>query len=320
MNPKKPSLGRGLEALLGQANARRPAPAPTGVAADAPFPARDELVSLPLDVLQRGRYQPRVDMRPETLDALAQSIKAQGVVQPIVVRPIEMPGAAPSAAGAPGQRYEIIAGERRWRAAQIAGLPDIPAVVRRVPDEGAIAMALIENIQREDLNPMEEARALDRLIREFQVTHQEAADAVGRSRAAVSNLLRLLDLAPEVAEWVDRRELEMGHARALLGLSEQRQQVEVARLVCKKSLSVRETEALVRRLTNVTGGEGAETGRTGGGGRSGRDPNVTALESRLAETLGAKVVIDHSGKTGKGRVVVAYNSLDELDGILQHIN
>ena len=320
MNPKKPSLGRGLEALLGQANARRPAPAPTGVAADVPFPARDELVSLPLDVLQRGRYQPRVDMRPETLDALAQSIKAQGVVQPIVVRPIEMPGAAPSAAGAPGQRYEIIAGERRWRAAQIAGLPDIPAVVRRVPDEGAIAMALIENIQREDLNPMEEARALDRLIREFQVTHQEAADAVGRSRAAVSNLLRLLDLAPEVAEWVDRRELEMGHARALLGLSEQRQQVEVARLVCKKSLSVRETEALVRRLTNVTGGEGAETGRTGGGGRSGRDPNVTALESQLAETLGAKVVIDHSGKTGKGRVVVAYNSLDELDGILQHIH
>ena len=277
-------------------------------------------MSLPLDVLQRGRYQPRVDMRPETLDALAQSIKAQGVVQPIVVRPIEMPGAAPSAAGAPGQRYEIIAGERRWRAAQIAGLPDIPAVVRRVPDEGAIAMALIENIQREDLNPMEEARALDRLIREFQVTHQEAADAVGRSRAAVSNLLRLLDLAPEVAEWVDRRELEMGHARALLGLSEQRQQVEVARLVCKKSLSVRETEALVRRLTNVTGGEGAETGRTGGGGRSGRDPNVTALESQLAETLGAKVVIDHSGKTGKGRVVVAYNSLDELDGILQHIH
>ena len=320
MNPKKPSLGRGLEALLGQANARRPAPAPTGVAADAPLPARDELVNLPLDVLQRGRYQPRVDMRPETLDALAQSIKAQGVVQPIVVRPIEMPGAAPSAAGAPGQRYEIIAGERRWRAAQLAGLPDIPAVVRRVPDEGAIAMALIENIQREDLNPMEEARALDRLIREFQVTHQEAADAVGRSRAAVSNLLRLLDLAPEVAEWVDRRELEMGHARALLGLSEQRQQVEVARLVCKKSLSVRETEALVRRLTNVTGGEGAETGRTGGGGRSGRDPNVTALESRLAETLGAKVVIDHSGKTGKGRVVVAYNSLDELDGILQHIH
>jgi ParB family chromosome partitioning protein len=320
MNPKKPSLGRGLEALLGQANARRPAPAPTGVAADAPLPARDELVNLPLDVLQRGRYQPRVDMRPETLDALAQSIKVQGVVQPIVVRPIEMPGAAPSSAGAPGQRYEIIAGERRWRAAQIAGLPDIPAVVRRVPDEGAIAMALIENIQREDLNPMEEARALDRLIREFQVTHQEAADAVGRSRAAVSNLLRLLDLAPEVAEWVDRRELEMGHARALLGLSEQRQQVEVARLVCKKSLSVRETEALVRRLTNVTGGEGAETGRTGGGGRSGRDPNVTALESRLAETLGAKVVIDHSGKTGKGRVVVAYNSLDELDGILQHIH
>jgi ParB family chromosome partitioning protein len=321
MNPKKPSLGRGLEALLGQASAPRPAPAPTGVAADVPLPAQEELARLPLDVLQRGRYQPRVDMRPETLEALAQSIKAQGVVQPIVVRPIEMPGVAPSAAGAPGQRYEIIAGERRWRAAQLAGLPDIPAVIRRVPDEGAIAMALIENIQRENLNPMEEARALDRLIREFQVTHQEAADAVGRSRAAVSNLLRLLELAPEVAELVDRRELEMGHARALLGLSELRQQTEVARLVAKKSLSVRETEVLVRRLTNTTGGEGGETGRTGGGGgRTGRDPNVTALESRLAETLGAKVVIDHSGKTGKGRVVVAYNSLDELDGILQHIH
>jgi ParB family chromosome partitioning protein len=318
MNPKKPSLGRGLEALLGQASAPRPAP-PSAVgtvdAADARPDtmdvAREQLVRLPLDVLQRGRYQPRVDMRPETLEELAQSIKSQGVVQPIVVRPIEMPGAAPAPAGAPGQRYEIIAGERRWRAAQIAGLPDIPAVVRRVPDE---------NIQRENLNPMEEARALDRLIREFEITHQEAADAVGRSRAAVSNLLRLLDLAPEVAERVDRRELEMGHARALLGLTQRRQQIEVAQLVSKKGLSVRETEALVRRLVNKDGLEGGDTGGGGGGGSGrGKDPNVAALETRLAETLGAKVAIEHSGKSGKGRLVVAYNSLDELDGILEHI-
>jgi ParB family chromosome partitioning protein len=167
---------------------------------------------------------------------------------------------------------------------------------------------------------MEEARALDRLIREFEITHQEAADAVGRSRAAVSNLLRLLDLAPEVAERVDRRELEMGHARALLGLTQRRQQIEVAQLVSKKGLSVRETEALVRRLVNKDGLEGGDTGGGGGGGSGrGKDPNVAALETRLAETLGAKVAIEHSGKSGKGRLVVAYNSLDELDGILEHI-
>lgn len=330
MNPKKPSLGRGLEALLGQASAPRPVPgaalttAPEASSGAAAAAGRDELVRLPLDVLQRGRYQPRVDMRPETLEDLAQSIKTQGVVQPIVVRPIgEMPGAAPAAAGAPGQRYEIIAGERRWRAAQQAGLTEIPAVVRRVPDEAAIAMALIENIQREDLNPMEEARALDRLIREFSVTHQQAAEAVGRSRAAVSNLLRLLELAPEVAELVDRRELEMGHARALLGLTQKRQQLDAAQLVIKKNLSVRQTEELVRQLNNKAGGggTGADTGGgSGGGGGGGRkDPNILDLETRLAETLGAKVAIEHSGKSGKGRVVVAYNSLDELDGILSHI-
>jgi ParB family chromosome partitioning protein len=327
MSQKKPSLGRGLEALLGQVSTARPLPA---AAAEVPSSAataagRDELVRLPVDVLQRGRYQPRVDMRPETLEDLARSIKTQGVVQPIVVRPIgEMPGAAPAVAGAPGQRYEIIAGERRWRAAQQAGLTEIPAVVRRVPDEAAIAMALIENIQREDLNPMEEARALDRLIREFSLTHQQAADAVGRSRAAVSNLLRLLELAPEVAELVDRREIEMGHARALLGLVQKRQQQDAAQLVIKKGLSVRKTEELVRQLNNVAGGGGTGGGSgsgsgTGGGGGARKDPNIVDLESRLAETLGAKVAIEHSGKSGKGRVVVAYNSLDELDGILSHI-
>jgi len=208
-------------------------------------PRRDldeELQRLPLDLLQRGRYQPRLDMRPETLAELAESIKAQGVVQPIIVRPID----APDERGV--QRYEIIAGERRWRAAQQAGLRDIPAVIRRVPDEAAIAMALIENIQRENLNPLEEGRSLARLISEFGLTHQQAAEAVGRSRAAVSNLLRLLELPEEVCERLAKRELEMGHARALLGLPQRRQQVEVATLVVRKSLSVRETEALVRRM------------------------------------------------------------------------
>ena len=323
MMQKKPSLGRGLDALLGQRTATPAAPAvgatpaaPTGAAGASAATgfAGDELTRLPLDLLQRGRYQPRVDMRPETLEDLANSIRSQGVVQPIVVRPIEMPGAAP---GAASTRYEIIAGERRWRAAQLAGLNEIPAIVRRVPDEAAIAMALIENIQRENLNPLEEARALQRLIQEFGVTHQQAADAVGRSRASVSNLLRLLELAPEVAELVDQRELEMGHARALLGLTQKRQQLEVAQLVAKKGLSVRETEALVRRLINPPKKEhdfdGLET-------RAGADPNVRELEVRLADTLGAKVAIEHSAQSGKGKLVVTYNSLDELDGILAHIH
>ncbi|MBV1694319.1 MAG: ParB/RepB/Spo0J family partition protein [Hyphomicrobiales bacterium] len=332
MNQKKPVLGRGLDALLGQMSASRtaaPAASPGAAAAPAGLPG-DELARLPLGQLQRGRYQPRVDMRQETLEDLANSIRAQGVVQPIVVRPLEMPGAAP---GEAPTRYEIIAGERRWRAAQLAGLESIPAVIRRVPDESAIAMALIENIQRENLNPLEEARALDRLIREFEVTHQQAADAVGRSRAAVSNLLRLLELPPEVAELVDRRELEMGHARALLGLPQKRQQIEVGLLVSKKSLSVRETEALVRRMNNKAQGQGNGHGATGSssgggstgagtsaGGAGGKDPNILELETRLADTLGARVEIEHAGKGGKGRLVIVYNSLDELDGILAHIH
>src|SRR5215469_16508291 len=223
---KKPTLGRGLADLLG-----RPAPMAEAAVAAAPAPATplsaEELAKLPLDLLQRGRYQPRVDMRPESLQELADSIKSQGVVQPIVVRPVGSPAAGES------QRYEIIAGERRWRAAQMAGLAEIPAVVRQIPDEAAIAVALIENIQRENLNPLEEARALSRLVSEFGLTHQQAAEAVGRSRAGVSNLLRLL---------------EMSHARALLALTQRRQQTEVGMLVAKKGLSVRETEALVRRL------------------------------------------------------------------------
>ena len=322
MSQKKPSLGRGLEALLGQMSANRSGAMPGAATGEAPFTASDgsdapaallrgdTLARLPLDVLQRGRYQPRIDMRQETLEDLANSIRAQGVIQPIVVRPLGPPGGAPGT-----ERYEIIAGERRWRAAQIAGLTEIPAVVRRVPDEAAIAMALIENIQREDLNPLEEARALDRLIREFGVTHQQAADAVGRSRTAVSNLLRLLDLAPEVAAMVEKRELEMGHARALLGLATRRQQSEVGGLVARKGLSVRETEALVRRLVNPTASPDA-----GAVPAPPRDSNVLQLEERLADTLGAKVAIEHSARSGKGKVVVSYNSLDELDGILAHIS
>ena len=214
--------------------------------------AGDRLANLPLDLLQRGKYQPRVDMRPESLGELADSIKSKGLVQPILVRPL--PGRTPGES----QRYEIIAGERRWRAAQMAGIADIPAIIRDVPDEAAVAMSLIENIQREDLNPLEEARALQRLIEEFGLTHQAAAEAVGRSRAAVSNLLRLMELADEVKQLVEQRSIEMGHARALLGLTSRRQQIEVASLVAKKALSVRETEALVRRLLAPPPAEGSE--------------------------------------------------------------
>jgi ParB family chromosome partitioning protein len=306
MISKKPTLGRGLADLLGTS---RPNPAATSPSANSPAapapsgPPAEELAKLPLDLLQRGKYQPRVDMRPETLQELADSIKAQGVVQPIVVRPVEGAG--------PAQHYEIIAGERRWRAAQIAGLTEIPAVIRHIPDEAAIAVALIENIQRENLNPLEEARALERLINEFALSHQQAADAVGRSRAGVSNLLRLLELAPEVAERVEKRELEMGHARALLALSNRKQQVETAVIVIKKSLSVRETEGLVRRLQQSPTSKVEDA--------AGGDPNVNRLEQELAEKLGAKVAIQHS-RGGKGKLVVSYNSLDELDGILAHIH
>ena len=315
MSQKKPVMGRGLEALLGQMT-RRPEPAAPAVpgAQAAPPPAAnklpgDELANLPLDLLQRGKYQPRVDMRQESLQELADSIKAQGIVQPIVVRPVD--GAAPGES----QRYEIIAGERRWRAAQIAGLVTVPAVIRRVPDEAAIAMALIENIQRENLNPLEEARALDRLITEFGITHQQAAYAVGRSRAAVSNLLRLLELPPEISSFVEKRELEMGHARALLGLSQRRQQIEVGSLVARKGLSVRDTEAMVRALLNKGGG-GTSVGKDSA---KGLDPNVQRLQDELSEKLGAPVEIQHTG-AGKGKVVVSYHSLDELDGILAHIH
>jgi ParB family transcriptional regulator, chromosome partitioning protein len=313
MTQKRPTLGRGLADLLGQA---RPvaATAPSATAIETAVPAGERLQRLPVELLQRGRYQPRADLRTDTLEELSDSIRRQGVIQPIVVRPIGGgTGDAPFGTGSE-QRYEIIAGERRWRAAQMAGLQEIPAIIRDIPDEAAVAVALIENIQREDLNPLEEARAFERLIGEFGLTHQQVAEAVGRSRAAVTNLLRLIDLAPEVGHMVERRELDMGHARALLGLENHRKQLELARLVVKNGLSVRETEALVRRLNQP-----AVTASKADGARDGaRDPNVERLESELAEKLGAQVLIQHA-RNGRGKVVVAYNSLDELDGILAHI-
>jgi ParB family transcriptional regulator, chromosome partitioning protein len=302
MSVKKPALGRGLGALLGETAARQvTAAAAAGVAR----PTGDELVRLPLDLLQRGKYQPRIDMRPESLTELADSIKAQGIVQPIVVRPIGTPGPIES------QRYEIIAGERRWRAAQLAGLTEIPAIVRRVPDEAAVAMSLIENIQRENLNPLEEARALDRLVTEFDLTHQETAEAVGRSRAAVSNLLRLLELSDEVKTLLAERALEMGHGRALLGLTNRRQQAEVAALVAKKGLSVRETEALVRRLIAPA--------RAAAEPAPAPDADVRRLETELGEKLGAKVTF-RQGAHGRGQLIISYSSHEELDGILAHIH
>ena len=307
MTAKKPALGRGL-AELSPLFARLAGLSQTGESAAAQpaasQPAGDRIASLPLDLLQRGKYQPRTDMRPESLQELADSIKAQGLVQPILVRPL--PGRNPGES----QRYEIIAGERRWRAAQMAGLAEISVVIRDVPDEATLAMALIENIQREDLNPLEEARALSRLIEEFGLTHQAAAEAVGRSRAAVSNLLRLMELADEVKELLEQRRIEMGHARALLSLTGRRQQIEVASLVAKKSLSVRDTESLVRRLLSPP--------KAGDTPEPSSDPDIRRLELELADKLGAKVAFQHTA-TGKGKLVVSYNSLDELEGILAHI-
>jgi ParB family transcriptional regulator, chromosome partitioning protein len=290
MSAKKKRLGRGLDALLSK-------PAAGDVAK-----SEDGLRNIPLDLLQRGQYQPRLDIRKDTLEDLAGSIRAQGVVQPIVARPL------PAVDGV--KRYEIVAGERRWRAAQMAGLDAIPAVVKDIPDEAAIAMALIENIQRENLNPLEESRALARLIEEFGLTHADAAEAVGRSRAAVSNLLRLQELSDRVKPMLESRQLEMGHARALLGIADAAQQYDAARQVVKKGLSVRETERLVRRMSEKALKPAAKPASA--------DADVRRLETEVAEKLGARVRIEHSQK-GAGRLVIRYNSLDELDGILRHI-
>ena len=284
-----------MASLLG-GRPRDTEPSPTQV--DSPAPDRDgDLKNIPVDLIQRGKYQPRTDMHEEALEELSASIKNQGVMQPIVVRPISL------------DKYEIIAGERRWRATQMAGLDTIPAIVKPVGDEAAIAMALIENIQRENLNPIEEAMALKRLQDEFELTQQEVADAVGKSRVTVTNLMRLIGLHIDVRRMLEHGDLEMGHARALLALPDE-QQTSAARVVSGKGLSVRQTEALVRRLTSESGTVKSQQAS---------DPDIKNLEDNLAEKLGAKVMIQHTAK-GKGKVVVKYNSLDELDGILAHIS
>lgn len=302
---RKRGLSKGLDALLSN-NAAYQDHHPEEVSVDADGqnggaaqqrPPRDgDLRHLPVEYMQRGRYQPRRDMSSDALEELAESIRAQGVMQPIVVRPMGE------------NRYEIIAGERRWRAAQMAELDTIPAVIREVPDEAAIAMALIENIQRENLNPMEEALALSRLKEEFGLTHQQVADAVGKSRAMVTNLLRLMSLEADVKKLLEHGDLEMGHARALLALSAGKQ-VEAARAVVAKGLSVRQTEALVREFEKEKPARSAAARQ---------DPDVRHLLNDLSERLGAPVQIQQ-GNAGKGKLVISYNNLDELDGILAHI-
>lgn len=302
MAAKKRGLGKGLNALLGSSAAGTARSSAKAAATESDPSVDGELRALPVERIQRGVYQPRMDMHTESLQDLADSIKAQGVVQPIVVRPVGK------------DQYEIIAGERRWRAAQLAGLTEIPAVIRDVADRAAIAMALIENIQRENLNPLEEARALERLIREFEMTHQQAAEAVGRSRAAVSNLLRLLELHEVVKGMVEKGQLEMGHARALLALPA-KAQPDAARQVAHKDLTVRATERLVKHLLAVAAGTAAATTT---GVASAKAPDLLRLEQDLGDRLGAPVQVQH-GKGGKGKLVIQYNSLDELDGILERI-
>ncbi len=284
---KKKRLGRGLGSLIGNIE-------DAGNASQAN--SADGFADIDIDRIQRGRYQPRQVFEPEALQELADSIRAQGVVQPIVVRP-------------EGNHFELVAGERRWRAAQLAGLQKIPALVRELDARSTAAIALIENIQREDLNPLEEAQAFIRLIEEFDLTHQQVADSVGRSRAAVSNLLRLLDLAEPVKQQVNEGLLDIGHARALLALI-RHDQIEVARLVINRGLSVRETEMLVKKTL-----AGQNTGKTK---PVASDPDVKRLETKISEKLGAGVKIK-SGKKGSGQLIISFNSSAELDGILEHL-
>ena len=288
---KTRGLGRGLDALLGDS-------LPDANVGGRLDPDQPGIASVAVDDVFPGRFQPRQGISDESLEELAASIEAQGLMQPIVVRPRIDGG------------YELIAGERRWRAAQKAGLERIPVVVKDVDDHRALAMALIENIQREDLNPLEEACALQQLVEEFDMTHQDVANTVGKSRTTVTNLLRLLNLVNPVRELVRSGNLEMGNARALLGLPENEQE-RVARIVVSRGLSVRQTEALVRRLTKAPNQ-----------GLSRRveavDPDTRALERELSDTLGAPVAIAHSAR-GRGKLVIRYTTLDELEGILRHL-
>ncbi len=301
---KKRGLGRGLDALLGSQAAATTTPPESvplqGAGETRPGrPADGELRDLPVDLIQRGKYQPRRDMQPEALEELAESIKSQGVMQPIVVRPIS------------DKRFEIIAGERRWRATQLAGLDTIPALIRDVPDEAAVAMALIENIQREDLNPMEEALAMQRLQREFELTHAQVAEAVGKSRTTITNLLRLTNLREEVQRMLEHGDLEMGHARALLSLNPD-MQASAASQIVGRGLSVRQTEALVRRLVDEQKNPSQTVPKK-------LDPDIKKLQDDLSEQLGSPVQVQHSAK-GAGKLVIKYNNLDQLDGIISKIS
>ncbi len=284
---KKRGLGKGLDALLGNPAERV-----------SENNNSDSLKTLAVDLLQRGQYQPRKDFNKDALQDLADSISAQGVVQPIVVRALPR-----------SKKFEIIAGERRWRAAQLAGLQDVPVVIKDVPDKTVMCIALIENIQREDLNPLEEAEALARLIEEFDMTHDTIAEAVGRSRSTVTNLLRLLELNAKVKKLVESRKIDMGHARALLSLP-LHEQMGAAETIIKQGLSVRATEKLVQHLLS-----GSKQGKVR---QASKDPNIQSLENDLSEKMGAKVTIKQQSK-GKGVLQINYHSLDELDGILKHI-
>ena len=286
MNMKKRGLGRGLDALLG----------------DVPVATKSENSStqqtLPIELLQRGKYQPRKDMNPDKLQDLANSIAMQGIVQPIVVRHISP------------EQYEIVAGERRWRAAQLAGLQDVPVIIKEMDDRTAMAIALIENIQREDLNVLEEAEALQRLLTEFEMTQQQVADAVGKSRSNVANLLRLLELAPEIKRMLANKQLEMGHARALLTLSTHAQ-VEAAKKIINQGLSVRLTEKLVKDIQNPSLKNDTQ--------KPNIDTDVLSLQNNLSEKFGAKVQVE-SHEKGKGKLIIHYSNLDELEGILSKIS
>jgi len=297
MSVKKRGLGKSLDALLSTSHTARTKQVETDKRVTPDVVEQDgELRHLPVEFLQRGEFQPRKDMSPDALDDLASSIKTQGIIQPIIVRKL-----------ANSDRFEIIAGERRWRAAQIAQLSDVPCLVKDVDDQTTMAMALIENIQREDLNAMEEAVALDRLINEFELTHQQVADEVGKSRTTVSNLLRLNTLNDDVKLLLERGDIDMGHARALLGLSGEAQS-DNAKIVSEKSLTVRETERLVQKTLK---GEPEKVVKA-------VDPDIASLQQRLTDHLGAKVAINDNGK-GKGKLVISYTSADELEGVLAHL-
>jgi ParB family transcriptional regulator, chromosome partitioning protein len=301
MATRRKGLGRGLDALMGAGTRQQePAVSVQDAIEQVQSPSADingQLKYVPVELIQRGKYQPRRDINQEALEELASSIRSQGVMQPIVIRPIS------------DNKYEIIAGERRWRASQLAGLDKIPAVIRDVPDEAAIAMALIENIQREDLNPLEEAVALKRLQDEFELTHQQVAEAVGKSRTAVTNLLRLIALDEEVKKLLEHGDIEMGHARAMLSLTNDRQRI-VASEVVTKSLSVRQAEALVRRIIEEINKPVEQ--------KTLHNPDLEKLEQGISEKVGVPVMLQHSAK-GKGKLILKYNNLDELDGILHHL-